>query len=60
MGWFIVMLILNTLAILDILYIFVFSKNEKSKKPEIILQTQTQMQMQRPQVISNYNNRPIV
>ena len=27
--WFIVMLLLNTLAILEILYIFVFSKREK-------------------------------
>ncbi|MFC1801971.1 DUF5652 family protein [Patescibacteria group bacterium] len=33
--WFIVLLILNTLAILDILYIFIFSKKfEGSKKPE--------------------------
>jgi len=30
MAWFIVLLILNTLAILEILYIFVFSK-QKSK-----------------------------
>ena len=30
-GWFIVLLILNTLGILDILYIYVFSKG-KSKK----------------------------
>lgn len=28
-GWFIVLLVLNTLAILDILYIFVFSKEYK-------------------------------
>lgn len=28
--WFIVLLVLNTLAILDILYIFVFSKEKKS------------------------------
>lgn len=27
-GWFIVLLVVNTLAILDILYIFVFSKNK--------------------------------
>ena len=30
-GWFIAILILNTLAILEILYIFVFSKKKKSK-----------------------------
>lgn len=29
--WFIVMLILNTLAILEITYIFFFSKKEKAK-----------------------------
>ncbi len=27
--WFIVLLVINTLAILDILYIFIFSKTEK-------------------------------
>jgi type IV secretory pathway TrbD component len=30
--WFIVMLVVNTLAILEILYIFVFSKREKFGK----------------------------
>ena len=30
-AWFIALLVLNTLAILDILYIFVFSKKEKPK-----------------------------
>lgn len=28
-GWFVVLLVLNTLAILEILYIFVFSRNKK-------------------------------
>lgn len=31
LGWFIVLIVLNTLAILDILYIFVFSKWRKKK-----------------------------
>jgi len=30
-GWFIVLLILNTLAILEILYIFLFSKKKEVK-----------------------------
>jgi type IV secretory pathway TrbD component len=30
--WFIVLLLLNTLAILEILYIFIFSKREKYGK----------------------------
>ncbi len=30
--WFIVLLIVNTLAILEILYIFVFSKKKESNK----------------------------
>ena len=37
MGWFIVLLVVNTLAILDILYIFIFSKfgtQESQEKPE--------------------------
>lgn len=29
--WFVVMLILNTLAILEILYIFIFSRKKKGK-----------------------------
>lgn len=37
MGWFLVLLILNTLAILDILYFFVFSKwgtkKDESQQP---------------------------
>jgi hypothetical protein len=35
-GWFIVLLIVNTLAILDILYIFIFSKmgEKKEEKPD--------------------------
>ena len=31
-GWFVVFLFVNTLAILEILYIFVFSKEKKGKK----------------------------
>lgn len=34
-GWFLFLLILNTLAILDILYIFIFSKLGSSKNEEI-------------------------
>lgn len=30
--WFIVLLVVNTLAILDILYIFVFSKNKEANQ----------------------------
>lgn len=33
--WFIILLIVNTLAILEILYIFVFSKREKAKNSKI-------------------------
>lgn len=37
-NWFIVLLIFNSLAILDILYIFIFSKNDGDSKnnPEAI------------------------
>ena len=34
--WFIVLLIINTLAILEILYIFVFSKLSLKKKEKLI------------------------
>lgn len=30
-GWFLAMLIINTVGILEILYIYVFSKEEKNK-----------------------------
>jgi hypothetical protein len=32
-GWFIALLVINTLAILEILYIFKFSKRKKLEKP---------------------------
>ncbi len=32
--WFVVLLVLNTLAILDILYIFIFSKKKPEKPSE--------------------------
>ena len=32
--WFVVLLIVNTLGILEILYLYVFSKTKKSKKGE--------------------------
>jgi hypothetical protein len=32
LGWFIALLIINSLAILDILYIFIFSKLEEEKQ----------------------------
>lgn len=31
-GWFVALLVLNTLGILDILYLYVFSKEEKKKE----------------------------
>jgi len=38
LGWFLILIVFNTLAILDILYLFVFSKwgikNEQEVKPE--------------------------
>lgn len=33
LGWFIAILIINSLAILDILYIFIFSKLGEEKQP---------------------------
>jgi len=33
--WFIALLVINTLAILEILYIFVFSKREKKRRLEV-------------------------
>jgi hypothetical protein len=41
LGWFIVLLIINTLAILDILYIFIFSKMGM-KKDEPAAETPSQ------------------
>jgi hypothetical protein len=32
--WFVVLLVVNTIAILDILYIFIFSKDKKVKNDE--------------------------
>jgi len=52
LGWFIALLILNTLAILDILYIFIFSKSGNGKKQNLPSQTM-------PPTM-NQNNRHIV
>ncbi|EKD58274.1 MAG: hypothetical protein ACD_56C00159G0003 [uncultured bacterium] len=46
-GWFLVLLVLNTLAILDILYIFVFSRWGTAKK----VQEETQKQDEPEEVV---------
>lgn len=33
-GWFVALLIINTFALLEALYIFYFSKREKKEKPK--------------------------
>lgn len=35
--WFVALLVVNTFAILDILYIFVFSKDKKKETPEAVV-----------------------
>ncbi|MBU1179852.1 hypothetical protein KJ885_02835 [Patescibacteria group bacterium] len=35
-AWFVILLVANTLAILEIIYIFAFSKKKKEKEKEII------------------------
>lgn len=52
-GWFIALLLLNTLAFLDILYIFVFSKMGKQKNQEPPMR-------QPEQVVQRQNNKFIV
>jgi len=58
MGWFIVLLVVNTLAILDILYIFIFSKlgtqksQEKSEKENV--------QPEQPNVVPKQSKNLIV
>ena len=39
-AWFIILLIINTLGILEILYIFVFSKTKKNNKENITIHNQ--------------------
>lgn len=34
MGWFVALLVLNTFAILEITYLFYFSKTDKKDEPE--------------------------
>ena len=57
-GWFIVLLVVNTLAILDILYIFIFSKfgsQESQEKPET-----ENIQPEQPKVVPKQNKKLIV
>jgi hypothetical protein len=57
-GWFVVFLVINTLAILEILYIFIFSKmgekKEQKKEPE------SKPVQPANNLPSNQNSRPIV
>ena len=46
-GWFFALLIINSLAILDILYIFIFSQ-PKAKKPEEIAAETQQSKIETP------------
>ena len=58
MGWFIVLLVVNTLAILDILYIFIFSKfgsQESQEKPE-----KENVQPEQPSVVPKQSKNLIV
>lgn len=34
-GWFVVMLVVNTVGLLEILYLYVFSKKDKSEEPKL-------------------------
>ena len=54
LGWFVALVILNTLGILDIIYILVFSK--RTKKPDLAPQTN---QFQRPD-FQNSTQKPTV
>lgn len=57
-GWFIVLLVVNTLAILDILYIFIFSKfgfQESQENPET-----ENIQPEQPSVVPKQNKKLIV
>jgi len=44
-GWFVVILIVNTLALLDMIYIVFFSNKKKENKPEIQISLPRQMPM---------------
>lgn len=58
MGWFIVLLVVNTLAILDILYIFIFSEFGTQKSQE---QQETEnIQPEQPEVVPKQNKNLIV
>ena len=60
MGWFIVLLVVNTLAILDILYIFFFSEfgsQESQEKPE---PEKENIQPEQPKVVPKQNKKLIV
>ena len=57
-GWFIVLLVVNTLAILDILYIFIFSEFGIQKSQE---QPETEnIQPKQPESVPKQNKKLIV
>ena len=55
-GWFIALIILNTLAILDILYIFVFSKWGMKKVEEAPAPQPQQVEMNKEEEIPTYTS----
>lgn len=63
-GWFLALIILNTFAILDILYIFVFSKWGGSKKPQLEKPTQDKQEQQttirQPKISAGLRSRSLV
>ena len=56
LGWFLVLIVLNTLAILDILYLFVFSEWGAKKEQET--ESGEQAMQNAPQPSSN--NKPMI
>jgi hypothetical protein len=49
-GWFFALLIINSLAILDILYIFIFSRPKAKKPEEIVAETSSEKPSTNPTV----------
>ncbi len=60
MGWFLTMLIINTLGILEILYIFFFSRREVPSQTENIQNFRTSAKFEKDKLAEKVNKRIIM
>jgi hypothetical protein len=60
LGWFLVMTVINTLGILEILYIFFFSKNDSKVGSEKVSKSQSKFKLDKNELEEKINKKIIM